>query len=960
MKLLFRIAALAFLIVGQQTAMAQSPLKVTTHKLSNGLTVFLNEDHTTSKVFGAVVVKAGGVNDPKDATGIAHYFEHMMFKGTDKIGTINWEKEKVYLDSISSCYDQLGATTDEAQRLEIQKKINKLSLAASDYAIPNEVDKLLKKIGGKGINAYTSFEQTVYHNSFPSNQLDKWLDIYSERFRNPVFRLFQSELETVYEEKNMSMDNPLGKFIETMMQNSFPGHPVGEQTILGKIEHLKNPSLKKMREFYETYYVANNMALVLSGDFNSQEALAMVEQKFGGWPNREIPAKPTYTIPPFVGRQLVSVKETPVKVGILGFRTVPSNHPDQLALELCGDLLSNRASTGLLDKLRMDNKVMMAMSSPMSLSDVGIQQIIFVPKLIGQSLDEAEGLILTEINKLKSGDFDNSLIEAAKTSRIKEFDQSIEEVDRRGNYIVNAFVYGKSWEDYLQENEAFGKLTKEDVMRVANKYFGANYLALFSKMGFPKKEKLAKPPYEAVAPKNTEAKSDFAQMLDNKAETIATPRFIEFGKDVQVADLGTNKHFYYTANPINSVFNLSIKYGVGSYKYPVLNQAASYMDLIGTEEKNFQNYKQELQKLGASVNFSITNGYLSVEITGFDNKLPETLALVNELLTKPKADPKQLEKFIEEAKMNYKMEDKDPSTLAEALREYGMYGENSSFLKRLSLKEIKKLTGDSLINAFKLASRYEAEIHYSGTVPFEQVQEVVKKNITLAENPIKSESPVSLALKPYTENTIMLLNDKKAIQSKVYIIRDGKVNDDQERIMAAAFNNYFGGDMSSLVFQEIREFRSLAYTAYANYRNPFYKGEKSYLTGFVSTQSDKTIEAMNAMFTLLDTMPSKIERLPEIKASLVQSINTSNPSFRYKSFNVENWSKQGYTDDPRKISIEVYKNLQFSDIENFYKNNVKGRPSLITINGDGKRIDLKKLQRFGKIVEVKKSQILRK
>ena len=203
MKALTRIAALAFLIVVQQTAIAQSPLKVTTHKLSNGLTVFLNEDHTSSKIFGAVVVKAGGVNDPKDATGIAHYFEHMMFKGTDKIGTINWDKEKVYLDSISNCYDQLGETTDEAKRLKIQKHINKLSLAASDYAIPNEVDKILKKIGGKGINAYTSFEQTVYHNSFPSNQLDKWLDIYSERFRNPVFRLFQSELETVYEEKNM-------------------------------------------------------------------------------------------------------------------------------------------------------------------------------------------------------------------------------------------------------------------------------------------------------------------------------------------------------------------------------------------------------------------------------------------------------------------------------------------------------------------------------------------------------------------------------------------------------------------------------------------------------------------------------------------------------------------------------------------------------------------------------------
>ncbi len=960
MKLFLKVLVLAVLIAVQGIAIAQNPLKVTTHKLSNGLTVFLNEDHTSSKVFGAVVVKAGGVNDPKDATGIAHYFEHIMFKGTDRIGTINWEKEKIFIDSISQCYDQLGVTTDAAQRLVIQKRINGLSLAASEYAIPNEVDKILKKMGGTGVNAYTSFEQTVYHNSFPSNQLDKWLDVYAERFRNPVFRLFQSELETVYEEKNMSMDNPLNSFMETMLRKSFPGHPLGEQTILGKVEHLKNPSLKKMREFYQTYYVANNMALVLSGDFNSEEALALIEQKFGSWPTRELPTKPVYDIKPFIGRELVSVKETPVKVGILGYRTVPVNHPDKLALELCNDLLTNRASTGLLDKLRMDNKVMMAMTFPLSISDVGIQQVIFVPKLVGQSFEKAEALILAELNKLKSGEFDESLIEAAKINRIKRFDQNLEDPDNRGNIILQAFVYGKTWEETLQENENFSKLTKEDVMRVANKYFGSNYLAIFSKMGFPKKEKLAKPPYDAVVPKNTEAKSQFAQMLESKKDTFAAPRFIDFGKDVQFTDLSLNNHFYYTSNPINKLFNLTLKYGIGTYKYPVLDQATQYMDLIGTETKQFQEYKQALQKLGASVNFSVTNEYLSVAIDGFDDKLQETLALVNELLTKPKADPKQLEKFVEEAKMNYKMEEKDPTTLAEALRDYGMYGANSSYLKRLSLKEIKKLTGDSLINAYKLAARYEAEIHYSGTIPFEQVQDLIKKNITLAESPIKSESPVSLALTSYPQNTILLLNDKKAIQSKIFIIRDGQVNSDPERIMASAFNSYFGSDMSSLVFQEIREFRSLAYSAYANYRNPFDKGQKSYLLGYVSTQSDKTLDAMGVMFTLLDTMPSKPERLSEIKASLIQSISTSNPLFRYKSAMVERWRKQGYTDDPRKVSVEVYKTLKFSDIEDFYNHNVKGRPSLITINGDGKRIDLNKLQRFGKIVEVKKEQILRK
>ena len=167
----------------------------TAHTLENGLTVWLNEDHTQPKVLGAVVVKAGAKDCPN--TGIAHYFEHMMFKGTDKIGTVDYEKEKEILDRIAAKYDELAATKEASERKALQKQINELSVEAAAYVIPNEFDRLISRYGGTKLNAGTSLDYTVYFNTFSPQYMEQWAEINSERLIHPVFRLFQNEVETV-------------------------------------------------------------------------------------------------------------------------------------------------------------------------------------------------------------------------------------------------------------------------------------------------------------------------------------------------------------------------------------------------------------------------------------------------------------------------------------------------------------------------------------------------------------------------------------------------------------------------------------------------------------------------------------------------------------------------------------------------------------------------------------------
>ena len=214
------------------------------YKLNNGLTVYLAQNDDAPRIQTYIPVRTGSNNDPSDNTGLAHYLEHMMFKGTSKLGTLDWEKEKVLLDQISDLYEQHKAEQNPEKKKEIYRKIDEISQEASQYAIANEYDKAISSLGATGTNAHTWLDETVYKNNIPNNELEKWLKIEKERFSGLVLRLFHTELESVYEEFNRAQDNDVRLVNYALMEALFPKHPNGQQTTLGKSEHLKNPSMK--------------------------------------------------------------------------------------------------------------------------------------------------------------------------------------------------------------------------------------------------------------------------------------------------------------------------------------------------------------------------------------------------------------------------------------------------------------------------------------------------------------------------------------------------------------------------------------------------------------------------------------------------------------------------------------------------------------------------------------------
>ena len=963
LKQCFAATFLSLVLLSSISAKSQENdfLKVQQFVLDNGFTVFINEDPNQPQVMGGVVVKAGGKHDPADNTGIAHYLEHMLFKGTTQMGTIDYESENEYLRKIYELYEQLGQTTDEDERKAIQQEINKNSLKAGEYAILNELDNLLRGIGSTRINAFTGEEITFYFNTFPSNQFEKWAEIYSHRFKEPVFRAFQAELEVVYEEKNMYMDNFGTSLFETFMSNFYKNHPYGQQTILGSVEHLKNPSLNAMYDFYNTYYVANNMALVLSGDIKAEDVLPIIEKKFGELQPGDVPEFPEYHEDDFDGRERIRARLTPIKVGILGFRTVPNDHPDKVALDVAINMLSNNAGTGFLDKLMFDSKLMAVIGFPqMANNDYGNSMFIFVPKPLFQSFRRAERLVLNEISKLSEGDFSDQYLQGVKNTLVTSFYQQTEDVYSRGVFIARAFTEGFDPNEALKYHELINDISREDIINVGAKYFGDNYLVVRSRMGFPRKEKLEKPGYDPIEPVK-EGKSVFAQTLENMPSAEPKPRFVDLKNDFARKEMNEHTNFFFNTNPLNEIFSVYLRFFVGEKQYPLLRYSSQMMNLAGTSEMTMNEIKEKLQLMGASYNINSSDNYVNINIRGLEKYYDEVLSLVLDLLTDPVITKSNVKVLRNQERAGRRLENADPSGVGSALLEYARKGEKSSYIDRLTVKDIKNLDPEVLSSEFRKILDYPLDIHVSGS---DILSKVAEKSLMpfaqLTESPKPTESPYKPDFKRYDENTVLFINKKNALQSQIYIIAHGSEYEPTQEYLINAFNQYFGAGFSGLVMQEIREYRSMAYAAGANYNIPVRKGSNMDLIGFIGTQGDKTIDAIEIYLDLIANMPEKTDRLDNIKESLIQSALTSRPGFRNLSLWARLWEFRGFNDDPNKINLEQYGSLEFDDIMEFYKSNIQGNPYVVCVVGDDKTIDMDALKAFGKFIEMEEADVFSK
>lgn len=936
-------------------------LQVKEYILGNELTIWLNEDHSQPKIFGAVVVKAGAKDCPN--TGIAHYFEHMMFKGTDKIGTTNYKAEKILLDNIADKYDILAETEDPEQRAQLQKVINDLSVRAAEYVIPNEFDRLISRYGGTKLNAGTSYDYTLYFNTFSPQYIAQWAEINSERLMNPVFRLFQSELETVYEEKNMYGDAMANMAIEKITERYFYPHPYA-YPIIGSAENLKNPRLSEMRRFFEKYYVASNMGLILSGDFHSEEVMPILSSTFGRLRTGNPPRREVVALPPFKGKEKVKVRipMTFVKILAMGFRGVPANHPDQVALNVAVSLLNNSNGTGFLDKLTVEHKVMGAMAINQSMNEAGILGLLVFPKFLFQSYGAAEKLVWQQIKRVQQGDFSEETFRSLKLEQKREYASKLEDIHSRAEVMMRIFSQGKSWQDYLDEVKRIDALTRADVIAVAKKYFTENYLYVTKETGRYPKLALPKPNYAPIIPKNADASSDYVKQLERIPARETTPHFLDFEQDVYREQLTPLVTLYVTPNSVNDIFSLTLCHGVGKLERKELAKLAAYLPFVATESMSFEAFRSKLQELGSTLLFDVTDTDFRIMLNGFDSHLTETLTLLGDFMRHAKPDEKKLRQLIDEEKVVEKSLFHSSEHVADMLLEKVMYGDASRYLTKLSLGELKKLKGKQLIQCFQEIRRVACDVHYCGTLPEEEVAEAIRLCLPIEEVQVPSNWFYNRSLQHHERPTIYLMEMKEVTQSVIYAYMYLEpLSGQRDYHLARLFNSYFGGDMSSLMFQEIREFRSYAYEVSARLKHPPLN-HVEYPASFVmrlATQADKTVDAMEVLESLVRDMPQRPDRVESVKRTIRNWVNNEYPSSRSLSLKIAKFLHEGYQSDPNKDYVEVIEPMRMEEIMDFYEHHVQGGQLVYAIVGNSKQMDLSRLARFGEIIRVKKKDIYR-
>ncbi|HON17605.1 MAG TPA: insulinase family protein [Salinivirgaceae bacterium] len=952
MKKEIMIGLTTLLTAGGQL-MASHEVKVKT--LNNGFTVILNEDHRIPKVFGTVIVKAGGKDDPSDATGLAHYMEHMLFKGTTELGTSDWEKEAPLIEEIFQLYDQLRSTKDANERQAIQQKINEVSVEAGKYTILNEFSNLIYRVGGTNLNAFTSPDVTVFFNEFPPNQISRWIDLYSHRFQSPVFRAFQAELEVVYEEKNMYEDKFQTKLIETFNRHFFKVHPYGQRTLIGTTEDLKNPSLSRMFEFYKTHYVANNMALVLSGDFNSDEIMPLIEKTFGNLPSGENLIRRMPVEQPFNGREVVEVKLTPIRFNLMGYRTPTEKDPDKLVIEIIARMLNNNSHTGYLDQLTLDHKLLAAYAVPLTYHDYGAFMIVAVPKLLGQSFEDAEKLVKAQLKRLADGDFSTEFFETVKYNYYREELLKFESLQEKSLALAFAFAQGIDPKEVFKEKERIKHITAQDIQRITAKYFGENYLVLQSKVGSAPKDKIEKPNFKPI-PTNTSAISSYQKHFLSIPADKYEYKPIDFNTDIQIEKLDENIEILTTKNPENDIFTLRIQFGVGTSKIPMLEYAVNYMNMCGLQDITLNDLKMEFAKLGTTYSFEVDQHFTTISLEGIEKNIPKSLALINKLINEPYPDDSKIKVLYESEKAGREVERQQPDDVAFALYQYALYGEKSKFLNRPSLKQIKRFKAKNLIDTFKEATRYSVKIFYTGQSDIQQFSTHVKNNLRFSNNLQASESPVFEQPIVYDGNQVFFVNKKKAAQAKIFIASKSDISPKEYTILEA-FNVYFGGGFSGILIQEIREYRSMAYAVGGGFKLPRRPTHPSMFASYVGTQADKTIEALDMLDSLIRNLPQKPERMELIVDYLINRTISDKPHFRQLLQRYEDWRYMGYETDPIPSMISGYQKLNWDDLMNFYKKSLQNNQFIVVVAGDKERFDVKSLAKYGKVNEIKEKKL---
>lgn len=909
------------------------PMKSRFYTLKNGLTVILSPNNREPRIRSLMALRAGSNNDPKDHTGLAHYLEHLLFKGTNKFGTLDSTQEKPYIDEITRLYEVYNHTTDASERRTIYHQIDSVSGIAARYAIANEYDQIMAGMGGIQTNAHTAFDETVYEENIPSNAIDKYLLVQSERFNNPVFRLFHTELEAVYEEKNRSLDDDNSNIFDSLMTGLFKYHNYGQQTILGTTAHLKNPSLKAIREFYNTYYVPSNMGLIMAGDFDPDTLIAKIDKAFSAWPAGNAPEYKAQEEPAFTQPVTKTVTGPDAESVSIAYRLPGAkNYDGTVESTIIQNLLYN-GKAGLMDlNLNNQQKVLVSGSWYMPMKDYSIIVLSGTPKE-GQTLEETKDLLLSQVELIKKGQFNDSLLEAIAVNYKLGKIRGMHSNDTRTSMLMNEFIRSKgvNWDKEVNFVNNMQQVSKNQLMEFAKKNFDQNYVIVYKKEGvngdIGKVEKPSITPVQI----NRDVQSSLAKQVAAMPSGTIQPQWIDYRKDINKGVSG-NTELLYVPNTEDQLFRLSFRIDLGEWHNRLLPLAVQYLDFLGDSTRSSDEIKKQFYDIACDYGITTGTEQTTISISGLQENFADATIAFEKLLRSCREDQTALDnlksrllKGRQDAKLNKEI-------IADGLRNYAMFGAKNPFNYQLSNQEIKELTAKQLIDILHSLFNYSHSIIYYGPM---KENDFTKQISTLHQTPASwtTTPPAMSFTRTQPAGNEILFTPYNMVQAEVQWINNSVRFDSTLTPTVELFNQYFGGGMGSVVFQTIRESRALAYTAYAFYRPPT-KKEDSYSTmAYVGTQADKMKEAILAMDDLLTNLPKSPAMLETAREAILQRIANERIREDDIAFSYLAVKKLGLQTDQRKWVYEKVKTISFDDVNKFYTGNISGKKYTYCILG---------------------------
>ena len=926
--------------------------------LDNGLKIYMSVNKTEPRLQTAIAVRCGAKNDPDDNTGLAHYFEHIMFKGSENLGTGDYEAEKPLLDEIERLFDVYKATSDPAERAAIYHRIDSISYEASKISIPNEYDKAMAVIGAQGTNAFTSNDLTCYVENIPSNRVDDWARIQADRFRNQVIRGFHTELETIYEEYNMYLNEDGQNAMMATDSVLFRNHPYGRCDVIGISEHLKSPSISAIKKTRATYYVPNNIAICVSGDFNPKELVASVKKYFGDWqPNKDLPEftyAPEEEITAPVEKTVFGTEAEFVTVSwrIPGTRDIIGSDAGDIA----SSILYNQMA-GIMDiGINQQQKALAAGAFTYVRTDYG-ELICQGYAKQGQTLEEVRALLLDAVRQLREGDFSEELLKATIANYKLGEMKALENNNSRAMRMVYSFIAGHKWADDVKALDRLTKLSKQDIVDWANKYLGENsHVTVYKRLGTnPLNDKVEAPKITPIV-MNRDSQSKFLAELQAGEVKPIEPLFYDYSRDLSTFEAREGIDVIYRKNEVNDIATLGFRFDTGRTSDPALGLAFDYIGYLGTPTRSAAQIASEMYALACDYSFRAGDASSSYSVTGLDENIAKALSIVEDLILNAVPDENilaQLKADTFKARSDAKF---NQQAAGMALRRYQMYGPDYIKATTMSDSDIAAATSEQLLTKLRDLLGKQHKVTYYGPAKENAVKDLVCNAHQCAAKlePLEKSRPQRLL----TDKPCVMIApyDSRQFNYTQYSNR-GEQFSPADEAGIRIFNEYFGGGMNSVVFQEMREARALAYSAYAYLGSPSFKEDNYSFYAVIGSQNDKLDQAVEGFEEIIENMPRSEKAFAIAKTALDGQYRT----LRYNGASLINKylsdQELGLSEPADKAVFEALQGFTMDDLFKVHEKWVKGRSYTYSLLGDPKGLDQKYLGTLGPVKVVSLEEV---